>query len=249
MTKKYLLALDEGTTSARTILFDREGNVVSAAQQEFRQIYPKPGWVEQDPMDIFASQYATLTECVAKSGVDPEEIAGIGVTNQRETTIVWDKATGRPVYNAIVWQCRRTADVCEMLEREGYGEAIRRATGLKVDAYFSGSKIRWILDHVEGAAERAEKGELLFGTVDTWLVWKLTGGRVHVTDRTNASRTMLYNLEKDDWDESLLSLLKVPRAMMPDIRSSSEIYGEVDIFGRRRQSDLRDRVLSACQYR
>ncbi len=229
--KQYLLALDEGTTSARTILFNKSGEIVSVAQQEFRQIYPKPGWVEQDPMEIYASQYATLTECVAKSGVDAASIAGIGITNQRETTIVWDKATGRPVYNAIVWQCRRTADVCEELEKAGHGEKIRAATGLKLDAYFSGTKIAWILDHVEGARARAEKGELLFGTVDTWLVWKLTGGKVHVTDRTNASRTMLYNLEKDDWDDELLSLLRVPRAMLPAIRSSSEVYGEMDLFG------------------
>ncbi|MBP5289550.1 MAG: glycerol kinase GlpK [Clostridia bacterium] len=230
--KQYLLALDEGTTSARAILFDRQGEVVSVAQQEFRQIYPKPGWVEQDPMEIYASQYATLTECVAKSGVDADQIAGIGITNQRETTIVWDKTTGRPVYNAIVWQCRRTAELCEQLEKEGHGDAIRAATGLKLDAYFSGTKIAWILSHVEGARARAERGELLFGTVDTWLVWKLTGGKVHVTDRTNASRTMLYNLEKDDWDDDLLALLGVPRAMLPQIRSSSEIYGEMELFGK-----------------
>ncbi len=230
--KQYLLALDEGTTSARTILFDREGKTVSVAQQEFRQIYPKPGWVEQDPMEIYASQYATLTECVAKSGVDPSEIAGIGITNQRETTAVWDKNTGRPVYNAIVWQCRRTADFCEQLEKEGCVDQILEATGLRLDAYFSGTKIRWILDHVEGARARAERGELLFGTVDTWLLWKLTGGRVHVTDRTNASRTMLYNLEKDDWDDDLLRLLRVPRTMLPEICSSSEVYGEIDLFGK-----------------
>ena len=198
--KKYVLALDEGTTSARAILFDREKQVRSVAQQEFTQIYPQPGWVEHDAMQIYATQYASMTECIAKSGISADEIAGIGITNQRETTIVWEKATGKPIYNAIVWQCRRTAKICEQLEREGHAEYIRQATGLKLDAYFSGTKIKWILDHVEGAREKAERGELLFGTVDTWLVWKLTEGAVHVTDRTNASRTMLYNINTLSWD-------------------------------------------------
>ncbi|MBP5730411.1 MAG: glycerol kinase, partial [Clostridia bacterium] len=210
--KKYILALDEGTTSARSILFDREMNIVALAQNEVPQIFPKPGWVEQDPLEIYASQFASMTECVARSGIAPEEIAAVGITNQRETTIVWEKATGRPVYNAIVWQCRRTADICGELERQGCAELISDITGLKIDAYFSGTKIKWILDNVPGAREKAEAGELLFGTVDTWLMWKLSGGRVHLTDNTNASRTMLYNLADRTWDERLLKLLDIPRA-------------------------------------
>ena len=227
--KKYILALDEGTTSARSILFDREGNVVSMAQHEFPQIYPRPGWVEHDPMDIYANQYASLTECIAKSGVDPAEIAGIGVTNQRETTIVWDKATGKPVYNAIVWQCRRTSEYCEKMS--GHAEMIAQKTGLKLDAYFSATKIKWILDHVDGARAKAERGELLFGTVDTWLLWKLTDGRAHVTDRTNASRTLLYNINTLAWDEELCKLFGVPTAMLPEVKSSSEIYGTMKLMG------------------
>ncbi|MBQ8509509.1 MAG: glycerol kinase GlpK [Clostridia bacterium] len=227
--KKYILALDEGTTSARAILFDRDCRIVSMAQHEFTQIYPQPGWVEHDPMEIYANQYAALTECVAQSGVNPGEIAGIGITNQRETTIVWEKATGRPICNAIVWQCRRTADLCEKLIADGYGDYIEAVTGLRPDAYFSGTKLKWILDHVEGARQRAEAGELLFGTVDTWLVWKLTG--VHVTDASNASRTMLYNIETGSWDEKLLGLLDIPRCMLPEVRSSSEVYGEAEIMG------------------
>ena len=229
--KNYLLALDEGTTSARAILFDRSGRIVSMAQNEFPQIYPKPGWVEHDPMEIYGSQFAAMTECVAQSGIDAREIAAIGITNQRETAIVWEKATGRPVYNAIVWQCRRTAEICEQLEQDGYGEYIRETTGLRTDAYFSGTKIKWILDNVPGAREKAEKGELLFGNVDTWLIWKLTGGKVHVTDRTNASRTMLYNIEKDCWDEKMLDILGIPASMLPRIRSSSEVYCEIDVMG------------------
>lgn len=229
--KKYILALDEGTTSARAILFDRDGNVRSVAQQEFTQIYPQPGWVEHDAMQIYATQYAALTECIARSGVSPEKIAGIGITNQRETTIVWEKRNGKPVYNAIVWQCRRTADICEQLEREGYGDYIQKTTGLKLDAYFSGTKIKWILDNVEGAREKAERGELLFGTVDTWLLWKLTGGAVHVTDRTNASRTMLYNINTLQWDEELCRMLDIPMSMLPEVRSSSEIYGYMSLMG------------------
>ena len=229
--KKYVIALDEGTTSARSIIFDKDCSIVSMAQHEFTQKYPRPGWVEHDPMEIYANQYASLTECIAKSGVSPDEIAAIGITNQRETTIVWDKETGKPVYNAIVWQCRRTADICEQLERDGYSDYITETTGLKLDAYFSATKIKWILDNVEGAREKAEAGKLLFGTVDSWLLWKLTDGKVHVTDRTNASRTMLYNLHTDDWDDKLLEILSVPRSMLPKICSSSEIYGEIDIMG------------------
>ena len=231
LDKKYILALDEGTTSARTILFDRDMNALNTAQQEFAQIYPQPGWVEHDAMQIYATQYASMTECIAKSGISADEIAGIGITNQRETTIVWEKATGKPIYNAIVWQCRRTAKICEQLEREGHAEYIRQATGLKLDAYFSGTKIKWILDHVEGAREKVERGELLFGTVDTWLVWKLTEGAVHVTDRTNASRTMLYNINTLSWDEKLCDILGIPMSMLPEVKSSSEIYGYMSLMG------------------
>jgi glycerol kinase len=229
--KKYILALDEGTTSARAILFDKNVRAVAMSQHEIPQIYPHPGWVEQDPMDIYANQYSALTECIAKSGIDPDEIAALGITNQRETTIVWEKETGRPIYNAIVWQCRRTASLCEELERAGHGEYIRKVTGLRLDPYFSGTKLKWILDNVEGARERAEAGELLFGTVDTWLVWKLTDGAVFVTDRTNASRTMLCNIHTGDWDDGMLKLLGVPRSMLPEIKSSSEIYGYFECMG------------------
>ncbi len=229
--KKYILALDEGTTSARSILFDRDCNIVSMAQHEIPLSYPRPGWVEQDPMAIYANQYASLTECIAKSGIDPAEIAGVGITNQRETAIVWDKSTGKPIYNAIVWQCRRTADMCEELIREGYADYISEATGLRPDAYFSATKIKWMLDNVDGAREKAEAGELLFGTVDTWIVWKLTDGKVHITDRTNASRTMLYNIGRGEWDEKLLSMLDIPGSMLPEVRSSSEIYGYMNIMG------------------
>ena len=213
--KKYILALDEGTTSARSILFDKDMNIVSMSQQEFPQIYPHPGWVEQDPMRIYATQYSSLTECIAKSGVSPDEIAGIGITNQRETVIVWDKNTGKPVCNAIVWQCRRTSDICEKLRADGYSDYIAETTGLRPDAYFSGTKIKWILDNIPGAREKAEKGELLFGTVDTWLLWKLSKGRVHITDRTNASRTMLYNIKELKWDEKLCVILDLMGASVP----------------------------------
>ncbi len=229
--KKYILALDEGTTSARSIIFDRECNIVCSSQHEFTQYYPHPGWVEQDPMEIYANQYATLTECIAKSGISTEEIAGIGITNQRETTILWNKNTGKPIYNAIVWQCRRTADICDELVKAGHSEYIQKTTGLKVDAYFSGTKIKWILDNIDGAREMAERGELLFGTVDTWLIWKLTEGRIHVTDATNASRTMLYDIEKGVWDEKLLEILDIPASLLPKICSSSEVYGYVDVMG------------------
>ena len=231
--KQYILALDEGTTSARAILFDREGRTVAVAQHEFPQIYPRAGWVEHDPMVIYANQYAAMTECVAMSGIEPAEIAAVGITNQRETVVVWDKHTGKPICNAIVWQCRRTADLCEKLEREGHADFIRGRTGLRLDPYFSGTKLKWILDNVEGARARAEAGDLLFGTVDTWLCWKLTEGRIHVTDRTNASRTMLMNLRTGEWDDEMLKLLDIPRSMLPEIRSSSEVYGYADIMGAR----------------
>ncbi len=229
--KEYILALDEGTTSARAILFDKNARVVCTAQHEFTQIYPQPGWVEHDPMEIYANQYSAMTECIAKSGISPDGIAAIGITNQRETAVVWDKVTGRPVCNAIVWQCRRTSGICEDLVKNGYTEKIKRITGLRPDAYFSGTKIKWILDNIPSARERAEKGDLLFGTIDTWLLWKLTDGKLHITDRTNASRTMLYNLAQGDWDEEMLEMLSIPRSMLPEVRSSSEVYGNVNIMG------------------
>ena len=229
--KKYILALDEGTTSARAILFDREGHTVAMARHEVPQIYPHAGWVEQDPMAIYAAQYASMTECLAGSGIDLSDIAAVGLTNQRETVVVWDKYSGRPYCNAIVWQCRRTADICAELEANGYAELIRERTGLRIDPYFSGTKLKWILDHVEGAREKAEAGELLFGTVDTWITWKLTEGRVFITDVTNASRTMLMNLRTGDWDDTMLKLLDIPRSMLPEIRSSSEVYGEITVMG------------------
>ncbi len=228
---KYLLALDQGTTSSRAILFDREQNIIEAAQKEFTQFYPKQGWVEHDPMEIYSSQYAVMMEVITKSGVDIKDIAAIGIANQRETTILWDRNTGRPIYNAIVWQCRRTADIVESLKKRGLAGYIREATGLVPDAYFSGTKIKWILDNVEGARERAKRGEILFGTVDSWLVWKLTNGERHVTDYTNASRTMIYNIKTLDWDEKLLGALDIPRAMLPEVRSCSEVYGYAAIQG------------------
>ena len=229
--KKYVLALDEGTTSARAILFDKRAGIVSMAQHEFPQIYPKPGWVEQNPMDIYACQYAALTECIAKSGISPDEIAAVGITNQRETVILWDKVTGAPIYNAIVWQCKRTADFCTALEEAGHREMIRERTGLRIDPYFSGTKIKWILDHVEDAREKAAAGELLAGTVDTWLIWKLTEGRVFVTDRTNASRTMLCNIHTGEWDDEMLALFDIPKGILPEIKSSSEVYGTFECMG------------------
>ena len=229
--KKYILALDEGTTSARAILFDKNANIVSMAQHEIGQIYPKAGWVEQDPMDIYANQYAAITECIAKSGISPDEIAAAGVTNQRETVIVWDRKTGRPIYNAIVWQCRRTAEACEELERGGYAEYIQNTTGLRLDPYFSGTKIKWILDNVKGAREKAAAGELMVGTVDTWIIWKLTDGAVFVTDRTNASRTMLCNIRTGEWDKKMLDLFGIDKSMLPEIKSSSEIYGYFECMG------------------
>ena len=229
--KKYVLALDEGTTSSRAVVFDAKGKVVSVSQREFAQIYPKEGWVEHDPMEIYSCQYGVMTEAITKMDIDPEEIAAIGITNQRETAVVWDRHTGKPIYNAIVWQCRRTAELCEQLKKDGYEEYIRRVTGLPTDAYFSGTKVKWILDNVEGARERAEKGDLIFGTVDSWLLWKLTNGKKHLTDRTNASRTMLFDIEKLDWDEKLLSLFGIPRSMLPEVCCSASDFGTVNIQG------------------
>lgn len=228
---KYILALDQGTTSSRAIVFDHEQNIISTAQKEFTQIYPQPGWVEHDPKEIWATQYGVMQEALAKVDITMQDIAGIGITNQRETTIVWEKDTGKPVCNAIVWQCRRTADLCEQLKEEGWADYIQQNTGLVIDAYFSGTKLNWILNHVPGARERAEKGELLFGTVDSWLVWNLTKGKVHVTDYTNASRTMLYNIREKKWDEKLLERLDIPVCMLPEVKSSSEIYGYVEDNG------------------
>ena len=222
---KYIMALDAGTTSNRAILFDKSGRIVSVAQREFTQIYPKPGWVEHDANEIWSSMLGVAVETMAKAGASPEDIAGIGITNQRETTIVWDKETGEPVYNAIVWQCRRTAEYCDSLKAKGLEETIRLKTGLVIDAYFSATKLRWILENVPGARERAEKGELLFGTVDTWLIWKLTKGRVHVTDYSNASRTMMFNINELKWDEDILAELGIPASMLPEVHDSSEFYG------------------------
>ena len=230
--KQYVIALDQGTTSSRCILFDREQNIVGVAQREFTQIYPKPGWVEQDPMEIWSSQSSVLTEVLAQTGIAPTEVAAIGITNQRETTIVWDKATGRPIYNAIVWQCRRTASLCEELKTDGaFSDYIKEHTGLLIDAYFSATKLKWILDHVEGARERARAGELLFGTVDSWLVWKLTGGKAHVTDYTNASRTMLFDIRNLCWDEEICRRLDIPMEMLPQVCSSSQVYGFANLQG------------------
>ena len=222
---QYIMALDAGTTSSRCILFDKKGNICSVAQREFEQIYPHPGWVEHNPMDIWSSQISVAAEAMGKIGAGAENIAAIGITNQRETTIVWDKATGQPVYNAIVWQCRRTSDMIGALTADGFGDVIRERTGLIPDPYFSATKLRWILDHVEGARERAERGELLFGTVDTWLIWKMTAGQVHVTDYTNASRTMLYDIHSLCWDREILKRLRIPDCMLPEVVPSSAIYG------------------------
>lgn len=230
---KYILSLDQGTTSSRAILFDQNQNIAGVCQKEFSQIYPHEGWVEQDPMEIYSSQYEVMMEVIAHCGVRAEDIAAIGVTNQRETTILWDRSTGRPIYNAVVWQCRRTAGIVEKLIEQGLSEKIRKTTGLIPDAYFSATKIKWILDKVPGSRERARQGEILFGTVDTWLIWKLTNGAAHVTDYTNASRTMLFDIHKLDWDDSLLDALDIPRAMLPSVHSSSEIYGYTEIQGKR----------------
>jgi glycerol kinase len=234
--KKYLLALDQGTTSSRAIVFGglaqgERQHICGLSQREFRQIYPKEGWVEHDALEIYSSQYAVMMEVLTKNNIDPDDIAAIGITNQRETTILWDKATGRPIHNAIVWQCRRTAPAIDALNAEGLGPYIRQTTGLVPDAYFSGTKIAWLLDHVEGARDRAAKGEILFGTVDTWLIWKLTDGKVHVTDYSNASRTMLFDIHKLDWDDRLLGRLGIPREMLPKVAPSSQVYGYANIQG------------------
>ena len=225
---KYIMALDQGTTSSRCILFDKAGNICSMAQREFEQIYPKPGWVEHNPMEIWSTQYAVMSEAMALVGAKPKDIAGIGITNQRETTIVWDKETGEPVYNAIVWQCRRTAKDINLLVKDGYADVIKAKTGLVPDAYFSATKIAWILSNVAGARKKAEEGRLLFGTVDTWLIWKLTGGAVHVTDYTNASRTMLFDIPNRCWDKELLEKFNIPEVMLPKVKPSSCIYGYTD---------------------
>ena len=233
MKKSYILSFDQGTTSSRAILYDYEGNVVKSAQNEFTQIYPKPGWVEHDPMEIWGSQSGVVSEILAMTGITPEEIAAIGITNQRETTVVWDRQTGKPVYNAIVWQCRRTAGLCDELKERGLENYIKENTGLVLDAYFSGTKVKWILDNVEGARAKAKNGDLLFGTMDTWLIWNLTRGKVHVTDYSNASRTMLYNIKDLTWDKKILKELDIPESMLPDVKPSSAIYGHTDakLFG------------------
>ena len=228
---KHILALDQGTTSSRAILFDHAGSIIAVAQKEFRQIFPKPGWVEHDPKDIWSTQAGVAAEVLSRANVPAADVAGIGITNQRETTVVWDRATGEPIHNAIVWQDRRTASICDRLRARKLDRVIRRKTGLVVDAYFSGTKVQWLLQNVKGARARAKAGELAFGTVDTWLIWNLTGGKVHVTDPSNASRTMLFDITKGDWDDELLKIFDVPRSMLPDVRSSSEVYGQTRLLG------------------
>lgn len=233
MNTKYVIALDQGTTSSRAIVFDSDQKIVGVAQKEFRQIYPKEGWVEHDPMEIWSSQSGVLAEVIARTGISQHDIIALGITNQRETTIVWDKNTGKPVYNAIVWQCRRTAKICDELKKiEGLDEYVKENTGLLIDAYFSGTKIKWILDNVEGAREKAERGDLLFGTVDTWLIWKLTNGKVHATDYTNASRTMIYNIKNLEWDEKLLKVLGIPKSMLPEVKDCSGTFGYANLGGK-----------------
>ena len=229
--KKYILSLDAGTTSSRAILFNHDSEIVSVAQKEFTQIYPKAGWVEHDAMEIWATQSGVVTEAMSKIGATAEDIAAIGITNQRETTVVWDRKTGEPIYNAIVWQCRRTASFCDELKARGLEDYVRENTGLVIDAYFSGTKINWILNNVPGARERAEKGELAFGTIDTWLIWKLTDGKVHVTDYSNASRTMAFNIKTLKWDEKMLKELDIPASMLPEVRPSSAVYGTTSLYG------------------
>ncbi|MDE5413374.1 glycerol kinase GlpK [Alkalihalobacterium chitinilyticum] len=225
MEKKYILSLDQGTTSTRAIIFNQQGEIVGVEQKEFTQIFPNPGWVEHNANEIWASVLSVISGVLLKTNIKAKEIAGIGITNQRETTVVWDKNTGLPVYNAIVWQSRQTADICEELKVQGHGQMVRNKTGLLIDAYFSGTKVKWILDHVEGVREKAENGELLFGTIDTWLIWKLSGGTAHVTDYSNASRTLMYNIHELKWDDELLEMLSVPKCMLPEVRPSSEVYG------------------------
>ena len=228
MAKKYVIALDQGTTSSRAIVYDKDAHPVGSKQREFKQYYPQPGWVEHDAEELFKCQLKTLESVLIDNEIKFDEIAAIGITNQRETVVVWDKVTGKPVYHAIVWQCRRTADICEDLSKKGYEKIIKEKTGLLIDAYFSGTKIKWILDNVPGVRERAEKGELLAGTIDTWLIWKLSGGKAHVTDVTNACRTMLFNIYERNWDEELLKLLNIPRCLLPEVHDSSEVYCETD---------------------
>ncbi|WNS73847.1 glycerol kinase GlpK [Bacillus sp. DTU_2020_1000418_1_SI_GHA_SEK_038] len=233
--EKYILSLDQGTTSSRAIIFDRKGAVVHIAQKEFKQYFPNPGWVEHNPNEIWGSILAVIAAVLSETRIKPQQIAGIGITNQRETTVVWNKETGNPVYNAIVWQSRQTSEICEQLIAQGYNDLFREKTGLLIDAYFSGTKVKWILDHVEGAKEDAKQGKLMFGTMDTWLIWKLTGGKCHITDFSNASRTLMFNIYDLKWDEELLQILEIPNTMLPEVRQSSEIYGhtsEYHFFGR-----------------
>ncbi|MEG0472844.1 MAG: FGGY family carbohydrate kinase, partial [Solibacillus sp.] len=225
--KKYMMSLDQGTTSSRAILFNQEGQVKCVAQQEFNQIFPESGWVEHNPREIWSSILTVIAKVISENNIKPQQIAGVGITNQRETTVVWDKQTGEPIYNAIVWQSRQTASICDELKEAGHEPLFREKTGLLLDAYFSGTKVKWILDHVEGAREKAEKGDLLFGTIDTWITWKLTDGAVHVTDYSNASRTLMYNIFDLKWDEELLKILGVPASMLPEVRPSSEVYGNI----------------------
>ena len=230
MLEKYILSIDQGTTSSRAILFDKNGSMIQVVQKEFTQYYPRPGWVEHNADEIWGSVLAVLGELFGKGKIKPSQVEGIGITNQRETTVIWDKVTGEPVYNAIVWQSRQTAEICDALKANGYEEMVRDKTGLVIDAYFSGTKVKWILDHVEGAREKAENGQLLFGTIDTWLIWKLTGGKAHVTDYSNASRTMLFNIHTLKWDDELLEALNIPKMMLPKVRPSSEIYGKTAAY-------------------
>ncbi len=228
---KYVVALDQGTTSSRAIIFDSEQNIVAVSHKDFPQIYPQPGYVEHDPIEIYSSQYSVMAEAITKNGIDLKDIAAVGITNQRETTIVWDKNTGKPIYNAIVWQCRRTASICDELKKQGCTDMIKEKTGLIIDAYFSATKLKWILDNVKGARELAQKGDLLFGTVDTFLIWKLTNGKLHITDYTNASRTMMFNIKTLQWDKDILKLLDIPECMLPQVRNSSEVYGTMNYSG------------------
>jgi glycerol kinase len=230
MSSHYILALDQGTTSSRSMLFDHSGNIVSLAQKEFSQIFPQPGWVEHDPEEIWSTQFGTMAEAIAKSGISMKQIAGIGITNQRETTVVWERSSGKPIYNAIVWQDRRTSAYCDELKKMGMSNSIQQKTGLVIDSYFSGTKLKWILENVAGAKKKAENGELAFGTIDTWLVWKLSGGKVHVTDVSNASRTMLLNIHSGEWDDELLKLFQIPRNILPEVKPSSHIYGVTGSF-------------------
>lgn len=222
----YILSLDQGTTSSRAILFNKEGKIVHSAQKEFTQYFPHPGWVEHNANEIWGSVLAVIASVISESGISASQIAGIGITNQRETTVVWDKDTGSPVYNAIVWQSRQTSGICEELREKGYNDKFREKTGLLIDPYFSGTKVKWILDNVEGAREKAEKGELLFGTIDTWLIWKMSGGKAHVTDYSNASRTLMFNIYDLKWDDELLDILGVPKSMLPEVKPSSHVYAE-----------------------